>query len=81
MLLDKIKKLSVKRWVKFLIGTILLPVFFVTYMIDRFIMVFLVHMDAPDIVTYFKDINYIAVSCLRNITLLLIMYLIKIYFM
>jgi hypothetical protein len=56
-------------WYLMVLGLLLAPIFFCTFLVDRFLMVFLVMSDAPDIVEYFQDMKYIAYSLLRMVTL------------
>ena len=61
-----------KAWYLIVIGIILMPIFLCTFIIDRFMMVFMVMSDAPDIVEYFQDMKYIGISLLRNLTTFLV---------
>jgi hypothetical protein len=60
------------KWYMVTLGIILMPILFCTFIIDRFLMVFLVMGDAPDIVEYFQDIKYIGISILRVIVATLV---------
>ena len=55
-----------RNYILFVLGLILLPVFFCTFIIDRFLMVFMVMGNGPDIVEYYQDMKYIGISVLRS---------------
>lgn len=58
------------------LGIICTPIFFCTFIIDRFLMVFLVMGHAPDLIEYYQDIKYIGMSILRSVTVTLVAILI-----
>jgi hypothetical protein len=64
-----------------LLGVILLPILFSAFIVDRFIMVFLVVSNAPTIIEYFQDMKYIAWSLLRvfvfTITIIIVWLMMK----
>lgn len=55
------------KWYFIALGIILTPVLFITFIIDRFLMVFLVMGHAPDLVEYYQDLKYVGVSILRTV--------------
>jgi hypothetical protein len=63
----KTKQETIKRIGMVILGILLTPVFFCTFMIDRFLMIFLVMGHAPDIIEYYQDMKYIGISILRSI--------------
>jgi hypothetical protein len=63
----KTKQETIKRIGMVILGILLTPVFFCTFMIDRFLMVFLVMGHAPDIIEYYQDMKYIGISILRTV--------------
>tara|TARA_R110000772_G_scaffold88986_9_gene184678 strand:+ start:3071 stop:3310 length:240 start_codon:yes stop_codon:yes gene_type:complete len=60
------KKALIKRSLLFVLGLILTPILLTTFIIDRFLMIFLVMGHGPDIVEYFQDMKYIGISTLRT---------------
>jgi hypothetical protein len=53
------------RWYWIALGILLTPILFFIFIMDRFLMVFLVMGNGPDIVEYYQDIKYIGMSILR----------------
>lgn len=67
-----------KRRILFAIsGAILTPIILCLFIVDRFIMVFLVMTDAPTLKNYFNDVEYILISGLRNLVLAFTILIIK----
>jgi len=55
-----------------ILGVILTPILLITFIIDRFLMIFLVMGHGPDIVEYFQDMKYIGISILRSLIVALV---------
>jgi hypothetical protein len=60
------------KWYMVALGILLMPILLCTFIIDRFLMVFLVMSDAPDIVEYFQDMKYIGISLLRTVVVTIV---------
>lgn len=55
-----------------LVGILITPIIFVAFIMDRFVMIFMVMGNGPDIVEYFQDLKYVGISLLRSFMLCLI---------
>lgn len=60
------------KWYMMALGIILMPIFFVTFIMDRFLMVFMVMGNGPDILEYYQDMKYIGISILRSFMVILV---------
>ena len=69
---NKIQNVS---WWKVTLGFLLMPILLTLFIVDRFVMVFMVMSDAPTIKAYFEDLEYILISALRNVVLGLVILL------
>lgn len=61
-----------RAWWMIALGIILMPILLCTFILDRFLMVFMVMSDGPDIVEYFQDMKYIGISLLRNLMIVIV---------
>tara|TARA_R110001606_G_scaffold206249_3_gene353910 strand:- start:1594 stop:1833 length:240 start_codon:yes stop_codon:yes gene_type:complete len=66
------ERVNGSKWWMVLVGILLLPIALALFIVDRFVMVFLVMSDAPTIKNYFEDIEYIFISALRSLILAII---------
>jgi len=64
---------------KIILGLCLAPILAAIFFVDRFIMVFLVHLKAPTAMEYFDDMKYIGQSVIRVVCFVLT-FLIFLYF-
>ena len=69
---NKIQNVS---WWKVTLGFLLMPILLTLFIVDRFVMVFMVMSDAPTIKAYFEDLEDILISALRNVVLGLVILL------
>jgi len=60
---NKLTKLQ--RVARAILGILVAPILAAVFLIDRFLMVFLVHQKAPTGIEYFSDLKYIGESVLR----------------
>jgi hypothetical protein len=54
-----------ERIARVILGLTLAPILAAVFLIDRFLMVFIVHLKAPTGIEYFSDMKYIGQSVLR----------------
>lgn len=59
-----------------ILGGILMPILFCTFIMDRFLMIFMVMGNGPDIVEYYQDMKYVGISILRSFMMALVTFLI-----
>ena len=71
--MEEIKqKRTIKSAGLMLVGILITPIIFVAFIMDRFVMIFMVMGNGPDIVEYFQDLKYVGISLLRSFMLCLI---------
>jgi lysylphosphatidylglycerol synthetase-like protein (DUF2156 family) len=58
--------MKLNKW-KMLIGFILLPVLVALYMVDRLILVLLMHLDSPNFLKWSDNVQNVAMSFIRTL--------------
>lgn len=61
------------------LGVLLAPIIAAVFLIDRFLMVFIVHLKAPTAIEYFMDMKYIGESLLRVVSFAIVVLLIVLF--
>jgi hypothetical protein len=70
--MEKTETKKKTRYHMVLIGVLLTPILLCTFIMDRFLMIFMVMGNGPDIVEYFQDMKYIGISILRSAMVILV---------
>jgi hypothetical protein len=71
------EKSKLQKAILGIFGVILTPIILCLFIIDRFVMVFLIMSDAPTIKDFFSDIEYIMISALRSLVIFTFIFIVK----